>query len=185
MQLSRRIFLTGEKILSNYIEKNLQADEEVICKAKLNPLSLIAVILLAIILLVTSFVMFSMAGFAGIPTLVCAVALLVIGISRYCSTVICVTNKRILKKTGVIGLNVSELHLDKIDVVGIRMGWLGRLFRYATIYVMGCSGKRVLRNRGISNSNEFKNAINSAIEGHADKAKKEQAKEISSLNESR
>ena len=89
-----------------------------------------------------------------------------------------VTNKRVVGKVGVLKIQALDYHIDKVDNVSLKAGALANLFHYHTVIVKGGGDKAEIKFVGISNANEFKNAVNEAIEKHAAEARKQQAEEI-------
>ena len=50
------------------------------------------------------------------------------------------TNKKVIWKTGLIRRNTDELRLDKVESVQVQQGFLGRLFNYGTVQIVGTGG---------------------------------------------
>ena len=48
-----------------------------------------------------------------------------------------VTNKRIIRKTGIVGRQSEEMKLSSVETVEIDQGVLGRVFNYGTVRVTG------------------------------------------------
>jgi len=58
----------------------------------------------------------------------------------YISTEYGVTNKRLILKRGILRLVITEIPIDRIETISCAQGLLGRIFKYATIYVSGIGG---------------------------------------------
>lgn len=135
-----------------YIEQNLGTEERILAIAKPHPINFIGPgILLFLGFILTIF-------FIGIFI----VALCVIGIFRIIKAEYALTNERVIKKTGIFGVNASSIKLGKIESVEIRQGLFGRIFKYADVEVRG-TGVGVTRFPAIENPTEFKNAIESNL----------------------
>lgn len=55
-------------------------------------------------------------------------------------TVYAITNKRILRKTGIISRNTSGLLLDKIESVDVTQTITGRVFGFGNVIIRGTGG---------------------------------------------
>ena len=76
-------------------------------------------------------------------------------------TKLLITNKRVVGKAGIL----------IVDTIA------GNIFKYYTVVVAGTSGdKKTVKT--VANALDFKNAVNEAIERHAEEARKAQASEI-------
>jgi len=58
----------------------------------------------------------------------------------YMSTEYGVTNKRLILKKGIIRVVITEIPFDRIETISCVQGLLGRIFKYATIFVSGIGG---------------------------------------------
>ena len=54
------------------------------------------------------------------------------------------TNKRVVKRTGVINVTTEELHRERIESVEIRQSILGRIFNYGDILFSGTGTSKVV-----------------------------------------
>ena len=82
--------------------------------------------------------------------------LLVIGIEQG------LTDKRIIKKTGIISRNTEELLLTKVETVSVDQSILGRIFGYGDIIVSG-TGISDIRLEYVPNPLEIKKKIESVV----------------------
>jgi uncharacterized membrane protein YdbT with pleckstrin-like domain len=48
-----------------------------------------------------------------------------------------VTNQRVLIKTGLIGVDVKEIPLHKVETIEYKQGIIGRIFNYGSVRVTG------------------------------------------------
>jgi uncharacterized membrane protein YdbT with pleckstrin-like domain len=65
---------------------------------------------------------------------------------RKVTTEVSVTNKRVIKKTGLIQRLTAEMNMDKVESVDVDQSILGRLLDYGTIVIRGTgSGLEGLR----------------------------------------
>ncbi len=56
------------------------------------------------------------------------------------------TNKRVVKRTGIINVTTEELHRERIESVEIRQSILGRIFNYGDILFSGTGTSKVVFN---------------------------------------
>jgi uncharacterized membrane protein YdbT with pleckstrin-like domain len=56
---------------------------------------------------------------------------------RISTTEIAVTNRRVIKKTGLIARTTRETNISKIESVDVAQSILGRMFGYATVAIRG------------------------------------------------
>jgi uncharacterized membrane protein YdbT with pleckstrin-like domain len=59
---------------------------------------------------------------------------------RYLSTEFAVTNKRLIRKEGVLSHSSRELHLSKLESVQVEQTLIGRMLGYGTMIVSGTGG---------------------------------------------
>lgn len=94
-------------------------------------------------------------------------------------TCLCITNKRVIGKTGALSVHTLDYPINKVDNVEINAGLFGRIFHYYTVSVRGSGGDNAqIKFVGISNAPQFKNNITEAVERHAEEARRAQAEEI-------
>ena len=53
-----------------------------------------------------------------------------------------ITNKRIIIKTGFISRNTFEMNLSKIESVNVDQSFMGRIFGYGSMTIIGTGGTR-------------------------------------------
>lgn len=175
----------------NYIESNLRKEEQVVVRAKISWLTLVAPALLAIVAWIGAFILMSkLNGVKGMDkdaSKILTYVLLVIAflftiplIKRAlinATTHLAVTNKRVIGKVGVLKIDTIDYPVDKIDNVSYNAGFFGNIFKYATVQIGSVSGEKK-QIGAIGNAQEFKNSVTDAIEKHAEEARKAQAAEI-------
>lgn len=188
----------------SYVERNLGKDETIVITAKKNWLYLLPAILQVIVFLVIAiaihvvvpdaledaedmgnyliYVGWALFALAGVLPFV-------ISLLKLLSLELVLTNKRLVGKEGILRIHALDVHVDKLDSVSVSAGFWGRIFRYYTLTVVsiGGAGADTRPSRkgdkgnnffGISNAQEFKNAVTEAIELHAAEARRQQAEEI-------
>ena len=172
----------------NYIESNLRKEEQVVVRAKISWLTLVAPALLAIVAWVGVFVLMGKIEVSDKDAQsVITIVFLVLGflftiplIKRAlinATTHLAVTNKRVIGKVGVLKVDTIDYPVDKIDNVSYNAGFFGNIFKYATVQIGSVSGEK--KSIGaIGNAQVFKNSVTDAIEKHAEEARKAQAAEI-------
>ncbi len=189
--------------MSRYVENNLGRGEEIVLKAKKSFWCVVPQIVWFVLMVVLFFVLKNVLSEPREPenleelalvmageTLVSPIVdylwiLIIVGLIPLIIRLIvlwgmnlAVTNKRVIGKIGVLKIQALDYHIEKVDNVSLKAGFLGNLFHYHTVVVKGGGDNAEIKFIGISNANQFKNAINEAIEKHADEARKQQAAEI-------
>lgn len=64
-----------------------------------------------------------------------AIGLFLVFFIEYISTEVALTTKRVIRKSGLIAIEVQEIDLDEIDAASIRHGWLGAFLGYGAIFM--------------------------------------------------
>ena len=124
-----------------YILKNLSSDEIVIKEFKLSKMVIVEIVLSIIIIIFIKH---------GITLLV-----------QYFSTEQCLTNKRVISKSGIISREIQEMRLNKIETVEYKQSLWGRIFNYGNIKVTGTLSSFELIN--IDNPRLVKNEIDNLL----------------------
>lgn len=88
----------------------------------------------------------------------------IILIERLCIEMV-VTDKRVIKKTGIISVNTDELKLEKVESVSIRKNLFGAIFNYGTIYLSG-TGTTKIRFDFISSPIKIKKELENIMENY-------------------
>jgi len=78
------------------------------------------------------------------------------------TTEMVVTNKRVICKKGFISVDTEEIKNAKIESVEIKQSFLGRIFKYGTIYFSG-TGTSKVKFRAIDNPWAIKSKIETII----------------------
>lgn len=181
--------------MSNYVERNLNNGEEIIFKAKKSIWALVPSILWFIICLIAAIILQSnvFSKIDNSDIIVMFVWIFLVGlwggiplIKTFCnwfSIALCITNKRVIGKKGVLSIHTMDYMISKVDNICIEAGIIGNIFKYHTVIVRGggeIEDRHKNKNKfiGISNAREFKNILTEAIEQHAANARKDQAMEI-------
>lgn len=125
--------------MASYIEQILEPGEQVRHRAHLHWFTF-----------VSAWIMLSIAGaivgnaaasgtfpaYAVVLPLILLLASMAI-VLRIISTEIAVTNRRVIKKSGIIARTTRETNLSKVESVDVEQSIFGRLFGYATVAVRG------------------------------------------------
>lgn len=96
-------------------------------------------VLFAFFTLLTLFIPFSAWEVTGVFLLFTVATGIFSWMNRY-FTIYAITNKRILKKSGVISRYTSGILLSKVESVDVLQPILGRIFGYGTIIIRGTGG---------------------------------------------
>jgi len=93
-----------------------------------------------------------------------SVMLLVYAFLLIRSTEMGVTNTRVVRKSGVIMRDTSELRLSKVESVNVQQGVLGRMFNYGTVVIVGTGGNGAVM-KGVRDPMAFRAAVDAAAGG--------------------
>ncbi|HXS74271.1 MAG TPA: PH domain-containing protein [Rhodanobacteraceae bacterium] len=78
-----------------------------------------------------------------------------------------VTNQRVIRKTGLVGRQSTELRLASIETVDLRQSFWGRVLRYGNIEITGRGETAMLLQR-LADPIGVKRAIETAYSGYAE-----------------
>lgn len=106
----------------SYIQKSLIKGEQVVLQARISWWSQLPLMIL---------------GFLLLPVMGFGLLLWVIGIARYFTTEMAITNKRVIAKFGFISRRTVEINLQRIESIQVHQSILGRVFDYGSIIVSG------------------------------------------------
>jgi len=67
---------------------------------------------------------------------------LVLRLVEYVNEEYCITNKRIIIKKGFFSENITDIPIEKLEGINIVQGFMGSLFKYGTIRILGVGGSR-------------------------------------------
>lgn len=59
---------------------------------------------------------------------------------QFATSELAVTNRRVLVKTGAVNRQTLEIFISKVESVGVRQSFLGRLLDYGTVIIRGTGG---------------------------------------------
>ncbi len=97
------------------------------------------------------------------------------------------TNKRLISKVGLFRIRALDIPIDRLDHIEVRSTLFGDWFRNYDVEIASVSGadgvisrkqKTVRTFCGISNAKKMREALQQAVEQHADTGRKLQAQEI-------
>ena len=183
-----------------YVESNLGKNEEIIKTLKINRLAIVPHLLK--IILCAAFAFAIVFVFENVlDTEIPSYARLIINIGAIviCSLLairpftllveiltldIAITNKRIFGKAGLFRTFAIDIPLNQVSNAVLMLTFFGKIFNYATIEIRTTGMKIVNGNscahffNGVSNSKEFLNAINEAVENNAEQQRVLQAEEL-------
>lgn len=135
-----------------YINDTLAADETLEYEGKISKWSLFHICCAAAIFGVT------------IVFLPVSAALLLYAYLKIRSTEMGITSKRIIKKSGVIMRDTAEIRLCKVESISVQQGFLGRIFGYGTVTIVGTGGNGAVM-KGVDDPLAFRMAADVALEG--------------------
>jgi membrane protein YdbS with pleckstrin-like domain len=153
------------------VEDHLQSGEQVIYQAQVSRVSLAPWLVLAVVLGVGGLVTWhqtadaTVGGLALLPFLAAALYLLV----RYLvlrSHEYVLTDRRVIRQTGILSKQSVDSRLDKVNNVEHRQTVWGRLLGYGDVWVDTASETGITMFQQISEPVEFKRAIIEAAEAY-------------------
>ncbi len=149
--------------MGKYVENNLNKNEVIVQKAKLNGLMLLSEWLKGILL----------CWLLLIPTIKAIAATI-----RFNKTELAVTNKRIIGKVGVFNTKTLDAPLNKIQNTSSESKFFGKIFNFGTIKINTAAGAYDFY--GIKNVEAFKGVIMSQIEEYEEQRMRDQASQMAS-----
>ena len=149
--------------MSNYIEENLNRNEKIVEKAKLNALALVPIWICGMLFF----------WLLLIPTIKAIAATV-----RFKSTELAVTDKRVVGKVGVFNTKSLDAPLNKIQNASVTRTFWGRVFNYSTIKISTASESDGCYFPYIKSADAFKGMIMNQIEIYEEDRVKEQAKQM-------
>lgn len=168
--------------MASYIEQSLAPGEKIVALFRLHwlvwlrmwfVLALGAIIAIAILWLGGSG--FGGASFSGTWWIALVVAVVAVVIALYQWLTLRtieqgVTNHRVIRKTGVVSRQSTELRLASIETVDLRQSFWGRIFRFGNVEITG-RGETAMFLERLADPIGVKRAIETAYSGYAEGAR--------------
>lgn len=136
---------------TSYITQTLATDETLLAEGKISKWSLFHIYCAAVIFGVS------------IICLPISAMLLLYAWLKIRSTEMGITNKRVIRKSGVIMRNTDEIRLSKVESVSVKQGFLGRIFGYGDVIISGSGGNDAVM-KGVRDPLAFRRAVDDACE---------------------
>jgi uncharacterized membrane protein YdbT with pleckstrin-like domain len=76
----------------------------------------------------------------GAVLVVIAIIIFAWGVAKRNATVMAVTNRRVLIKTGMASRRTLDLMLNKVETIGVTETFLGRIFGFGSVVIHGTGG---------------------------------------------
>jgi uncharacterized membrane protein YdbT with pleckstrin-like domain len=134
-----------------YIQQTLAADETLLAEGKISKWSLFHIYCAAVIFGVS------------IICLPISAMLLLYAWLKIRSTEMGITSKRVIRKSGVIMRDTSEIRLSKVESVSVKQGFLGRVFGYGDVIISGSGGNDAVM-KGVKDPLAFRARVDAACE---------------------
>tara|TARA_R110002050_G_scaffold57833_2_gene130047 strand:+ start:2289 stop:2681 length:393 start_codon:yes stop_codon:yes gene_type:complete len=128
-----------------YIKDNLSRNETIVNEIKLSKLGLINPILWVVLTL----------GF-GLPVAI-------FKFLRFKTIEQVISDKKVMKKEGIISRDIDEMRLSKIETVEFKQSILGRIFNYGNVVITGTGGAFIVF-QFVSDPKKVKNEIDNLID---------------------
>ena len=119
----------------NYIQGNLRPGEKIVIEATKSPIAILPNIILSIFILIVG-TMIELGGYAVLAVIIYMACVLIV----FKSAELCVTDKKVIGKTGVFNIKSLDAFLDRIDNISLSQSFFGRIFNYSTISISTHSG---------------------------------------------
>jgi uncharacterized membrane protein YdbT with pleckstrin-like domain len=154
--------------MASYIEQSLAPGEKIVARFRLHWLVWLRMWFVLLLGLAAAIVCI----WQQIGWLALAVAVIAAAIGLYEWLILRtieqgVTNHRVIRKTGVIGRQSTELRLASIETVDLKQSFWGRIFRYGNVEITGRGETAMLLER-LSDPLGAKRAIETAYSGYAE-----------------
>ncbi len=146
-----------------YVEKNLGKNEAVVKMADKNALFLVGTWIKGILLF----------WLLLIPLIKAIIATI-----KFLNVELAITNKRVVGKIGVLNTQALDAPLNKIQNVGEKQPFFGKIFNFSTITINTAAGEYVFN--GIKSGAQFKGMIMAQIDQYEEDRVKQQANEMAS-----
>jgi uncharacterized membrane protein YdbT with pleckstrin-like domain len=138
----------------SYVDSNLLPGESVTFRTTLHWWVIVRPLVLLVLAWKFSGGLVATASLFVVP----GVAFAALGFMDKATAEFAVTNKRVILKTGVLRRRTLDVHLGKIEGLGVEQGLFARLLGFGTLVVGGTGGtKQPFRN--IASALEFRRAV--------------------------
>lgn len=166
-----------EELHLSYVEKHLIAGETLQYQTKLHWIVMLGhaviaavLILIGAALLITpwssvnggSASLAPVLRWAGAASTLIGAIFFVVGLVRRGATVMALTNKRVIVKTGLASRRTIELLLSRIESIAVEEPAVGRMLGYGTVVIRGTGGTPEVFEK-ISHPLEFREQVQSQI----------------------
>lgn len=135
----------------SYITDTLAKDETLLAEGKISKWSL--------------FHIYTAAAIFGVSIICLPISamLLLYAWLKIRSTEMGITSKRVIRKSGVIMRDTSEIRLTKVESVSVKQGFLGRMFGYGDVVISGSGGNDAVM-KGVKDPLVFRSRVDEACE---------------------
>lgn len=158
-----------------YVEKNLTPDETLVYTTGCHWIVLLWPLVAGSVLGVVGLALFSSGWLAtrngvsypgaivvGAIACITATALMAGGIIRWISTEVAVSSQRVVIQSGWFSRRSVEVLLTRVESIGMKQTFAGRILGYGTVIVGGIGGTREEFER-IRHANEFKRKVQALL----------------------
>lgn len=151
------------------VDKQLQTGEEILYRAHPSKISLVPIALLALVIAIVTIFMSTKPDlhavlFIGGPFVLIAIGFIVVKLIVFSTYEFVLTNRRVIKQTGMLSKNSTSAQLEKLNNVDHRQSFWGRIFGYGDVEIDTASETGMTHFRSITNPLDFKKEILSATE---------------------
>lgn len=159
------------------VDKQLQTGEEILYRARPSKVALVPIGLLALVIAIVTIVLSNQLelrnseAWKGVVLVgglfvLMAIGVIVVKLIVFSTYEYVLTNRRVIKQTGMLSKNSTSAQLEKLNNVEHRQSLWGRIFGYGDVEIDTASETGMTHFRSIANPLDFKKEILSATEAY-------------------
>lgn len=153
------------------VEKQLQTGEEILYRARPSKVALVPIGLLALVIAIVTIFLSGQPELqwvllVGGPFVLIAIGVIVVKLIVFSTYEYVLTNRRVIKQTGLLTKNSTSAQLEKLNNVDHRQSLWGRIFDYGDVEIDTASETGMTHFKSIADPLDFKKEILSATEAY-------------------
>lgn len=153
------------------VDKQLQAGEEILYRAHPSRIALVPIGLLALVIAIVTIILsrqpeLDRVLLVGGPFVLIAIGVIIVKLIVFSTYEYVLTNRRVIKQTGLLAKNSTSAQLEKLNNVDHRQSFWGRIFDYGDVEIDTASETGMTHFRSITDPLVFKTEILSAAEAY-------------------
>lgn len=153
------------------VEKQLQTGEEILYRARPSKVALVPIGLLALVIAIVTIFLSGQPELqwvllVGGPFVLIAIGVILVKLIVFSTYEYVLTNRRVIKQTGLLTKNSTSAQLEKLNNVDHRQSLWGRIFDYGDVEIDTASETGMTHFKSIADPLDFKKEILSATEAY-------------------